>query len=80
MLAPSLLAKPVQELIRTIFDVESMKKAMVEFEVGTELVDSVCVGFSQCVFLSKCDPHSPLLFLFIVFPVRLTSRRCRWGS
>ena len=27
------LAKPVQELIRMIFDVESMKKAMVEFEV-----------------------------------------------
>lgn len=29
----SKLAKPVQELIKTIFDVESMKKAMVEFEV-----------------------------------------------
>lgn len=27
------LPKPVQELIRMIFDVESMKKAMVEFEV-----------------------------------------------
>ena len=31
----SKLAKPVQELIKTIFDVESMKKAMVEFEVRT---------------------------------------------
>uniref|UniRef100_A0AAZ3S2K1 NAD(+) ADP-ribosyltransferase n=1 Tax=Oncorhynchus tshawytscha TaxID=74940 RepID=A0AAZ3S2K1_ONCTS len=28
----SLLAKPVQELIRTIFDVESMKKAMIDFQ------------------------------------------------
>ncbi|KAG2468467.1 PARP1 polymerase, partial [Polypterus senegalus] len=36
----SVLAKPVQELIKMIFDVESMKKAMVEFETvstgGTE--------------------------------------------
>jgi len=31
--AKSKLAKPIQDLIRTIFDVESMKKAMVEFEV-----------------------------------------------
>lgn len=29
----SKLPKPVQELIKMIFDVESMKKAMVEFEV-----------------------------------------------
>lgn len=29
----SKLTKPVQELIKMIFDVESMKKAMVEFEV-----------------------------------------------
>lgn len=33
----SKLAKPVQDLIKQIFDVESMKKAMVEFEVGFEL-------------------------------------------
>ncbi|XP_041951051.1 poly [ADP-ribose] polymerase 1 isoform X1 [Alosa sapidissima] len=32
----SKLAKPVQELIRTIFDVESMKKAMVEFEIDLQ--------------------------------------------
>ncbi|XP_063079036.1 poly [ADP-ribose] polymerase 1 [Engraulis encrasicolus] len=32
----SQLAKPVQELIRTIFDVESMKKAMVEFEIDLQ--------------------------------------------
>ena len=31
--ANSTLAKPVQDLIKMIFDVESMKKAMVEFEV-----------------------------------------------
>lgn len=31
--AKSQLEKPVQDLIRMIFDVESMKKAMVEFEV-----------------------------------------------
>lgn len=30
----SKLAKPIQDLIKMIFDVESMKKAMVEFEVG----------------------------------------------
>uniref|UniRef100_A0A4W4FXV0 Poly [ADP-ribose] polymerase n=1 Tax=Electrophorus electricus TaxID=8005 RepID=A0A4W4FXV0_ELEEL len=32
----SQLAKPVQELIRMIFDVESMKKAMVEFEIDLQ--------------------------------------------
>lgn len=31
------LSKPVQELIRMIFDVESMKKAMVEFEVRRKI-------------------------------------------
>ncbi len=31
--AKSKLDKPIQDLIRMIFDVESMKKAMVEFEV-----------------------------------------------
>uniref|UniRef100_A0A8B9LEZ0 Poly [ADP-ribose] polymerase n=1 Tax=Astyanax mexicanus TaxID=7994 RepID=A0A8B9LEZ0_ASTMX len=32
----SQLAKPIQELIRMIFDVESMKKAMVEFEIDLQ--------------------------------------------
>ncbi|XP_073484406.1 poly [ADP-ribose] polymerase 1 [Aquarana catesbeiana] len=32
----SKLAKPVQELIKLIFDVESMKKAMVEFEIDLQ--------------------------------------------
>lgn len=57
----SLLAKPVQELIRTIFDVESMKKAMVEFEVGTEL-ESVCVCvlvFLNVYFCPNVTPISP---------------------
>ena len=30
----SKLAKPIQELIALIFDIEVMKKAMVEFEVS----------------------------------------------
>ncbi|KAK7907813.1 hypothetical protein WMY93_016425 [Mugilogobius chulae] len=34
--AKSKLAKPVQELIKMIFDVESMKKAMVEFEIDLQ--------------------------------------------
>lgn len=34
--ANSKLAKPVQDLIRLIFDVESMKKAMVEFEIDLQ--------------------------------------------
>lgn len=29
----SKLTKPVQDLIRMIFDIESMKQAMIEFEV-----------------------------------------------
>lgn len=32
--ANSRLSLPVQDLIKLIFDIESMKKAMVEFEVG----------------------------------------------
>ena len=41
----SRLAKPVQELIRMIFDVESMKKAMVEFEVGRSFKRARAVWF-----------------------------------
>lgn len=36
----SKLAKPIQDLIKMIFDVESMKKAMVEFEVGLGSLDA----------------------------------------
>lgn len=34
----SLLPSPVQELIKIIFDVESMKKTLVEFEVSEKLI------------------------------------------
>lgn len=37
----SKLAKPIQDLIKMIFDVESMKKAMVEFEVGFALLAQI---------------------------------------
>jgi len=33
----SKLPKAIQDLIKMIFDVESMKKAMVEFEVSTHI-------------------------------------------
>lgn len=33
---PSKLPKPVQDLIRLIFDVKSMQKVMLEFELDTE--------------------------------------------
>lgn len=33
---PSKLPKPVQDLVRLIFDVNSMKKTMLEFELDTE--------------------------------------------
>lgn len=50
--AKSQLAKPVQDLIRLIFDVESMKKAMVEFEVGsTETEKSFDVFLDSVVTL-----------------------------
>lgn len=48
----SKLAKPVQELIKTIFDVESMKKAMVEFEVSltcTQPRNSCCIVITACI-------------------------------
>lgn len=65
----SKLAKPVQELIKMIFDVESMKKAMVEFEVKENL------GFAADVPLWLYWALMTSLLLF-----RLTSRRCHWGS
>lgn len=34
--APSNLPDPVQDLVRLIFDVQSMKKVMLEFELDTE--------------------------------------------
>ncbi|PKU41006.1 poly [Limosa lapponica baueri] len=37
----SKLAKPIQDLIKMIFDVESMKKAMVEFEAKVQMLDNL---------------------------------------
>lgn len=50
----SKLAKPVQELIKTIFDVESMKKAMVEFEVRLFYL------FGQYMWLCVCEKETTL--------------------
>ena len=41
----SLLAAPIQELIKMIFDVESMKKTLVEFEVSLFLVQYLSVTY-----------------------------------
>lgn len=49
----SKLAKPVQELIKTIFDVESMKKAMVEFEVRL-------FYFLKYMWLCVCEKETTL--------------------
>lgn len=43
----SKLPKPVQNLIKMIFDVESMKKAMVEYEVRALSVLSVSLCWGQ---------------------------------
>lgn len=52
----SKLAKPVQELIKMIFDVESMKKAMVEFEVRERERTSVLLLMSHCGCISHSLP------------------------
>lgn len=39
----SKLAQTIQDLVRIIFDVDSMKKAMLEFEVNFILKFSVCI-------------------------------------
>lgn len=45
----SKLPKEVQDLVKIIFDVESMKKAMLEFEVSwsMQLFQYVTTGFSE---------------------------------
>lgn len=48
----SQLPKPVQDLIKMIFDVESMKKAMVEFEVTNQLY--LIIPFMS-FFYQLCD-------------------------
>lgn len=75
----SKLDKPIQDLIRMIFDVESMKKAMVEFEVRS---------FSPLFFFFFFKEDSKIalkLSIFVVvvyvmitcnFSYRSTCRRC----
>ena len=41
----SLLSAPIQQLIKMIFDVESMKKTLVEFEVSLFLVQYLSVTY-----------------------------------
>ena len=65
----SRLAKPVQELIRMIFDVESMKKAMVEFEVGRSL-KRACADRNVVWFIGANDE----IVIHNLF------QACRWFS
>ena len=53
----SKLSKPVQDLIRMIFDVDSMKKTMLEFEV--RLAD---MPLSAQLFHVSNTRSSPLIF------------------
>lgn len=57
----SKLGKPVQDLIKMIFDVESMKKAMVEFEVRLLLKCSSL--FKQNFVLRSKDPFLGIFML-----------------
>lgn len=55
----STLALPVQELVRMIFDVETMRQAMMEFEVCACVRTYVCVRmctswYLLCVWLLWC--------------------------
>lgn len=51
----SKLAKPIQDLIKMIFDVESMKKAMVEFEVGFAVFAQVDQSNRKSMFPSLTE-------------------------
>ena len=53
----SKLAKPIQELIKMIFDIESMKKAMVEFEVK-QLCDIIRLAYRYTVVLPQRNSSS----------------------
>lgn len=59
----SKLAKPIQDLIKMIFDVESMKKAMVEFEVGFALVAQTKRVIQSSNRPMNCSFQSETLFL-----------------
>lgn len=73
----SKLAKPIQDLIKMIFDVESMKKAMVEFEVEFDLLAQIrhfkiTFLITGSVFFIQ-ELYSCVLSFLIL---RSTSRRC----
>lgn len=72
----SKLAKPVQELIKMIFDVESMKKAMVEFEVR------LFIYFGAMRLRAKNLIPAIQFYLshLSCFVFRSTSRKCPWES
>ena len=57
----SKLAKPIQELIALIFDIEVMKKAMVEFEVGGKR--------QKLFFFQICGPLSSVSLRFMQCPL-----------
>lgn len=67
----SKLAKPIQELIKMIFDVESMKKAMVEFEVR----ERTSVLLSYIVAASITHYHSSLQIDLQKMPLGKLSKR-----
>lgn len=69
----SKLAKPVQELIKMIFDVESMKKAMVEFEVRERT--SVLLLRSHIVAASITHDRSSLQIDLQKMPLGKLSKR-----
>jgi len=45
----SKLPAPIQELVKMVFDIESMKKAMLEFEVGTGAMMTSWISASHLV-------------------------------
>lgn len=49
---PSKLAKPVQDLVKLIFDISSMKKVMLEFEVCILFCNAIAGKF--LLLLQKC--------------------------
>jgi poly [ADP-ribose] polymerase len=52
--ANSKLAPEVQQLIKMIFNVETMKKALLEFEVKKKCHETERIFFSNCEIFKKC--------------------------
>lgn len=69
----SKLAKPIQDLIKMIFDVESMKKAMVEFEVGFALLAQI--RRVESIFRVSCSVSSIRNLIHAFFSFCSTSDR-----